>query len=341
MKRIALMTVALLAAAVHVAEAAPMTTYRDAKIQARVPSGWKVTVNHQAGVLVAQQNPRSKTSPTILVTMKGFQANVSALAILNTAFQNMGGKVRILNRQVEQGGNAVQVVAQLRKNNMTIHVGALAMVSAAQGRSIFAAFMGFKPAFDRFGGMKTLHAVTFSIRPAQMTATKPTLRRKPNYTKLPRNKLVGSWRQVGIGGMMNRYDMNGRVTSTDMRGSGTMYRFTRNKYTVIYTSKARTGMCTSKANMTESGRYSYDGTTLTLRPFRYQGTLCTCCSGRKPSRVSKRIPKRSYRVFGIANQRGLILRGTCAPYMVDAGCSSTAALIKGKGHDIVRDFTLR
>jgi len=342
MRAIAAASFVLVLAGVQTTSAAPMTTYRDAKITAQVPTGWKVQVNHKAGLLMAQKNPRSKTSPTVMVAMTAYKRGTTAKAVLTRAVNGMGGRFRVINRQVEQKGNAIQVVGQLTKDGLTIQVAALSMVSPMQGRTIFAAFMALRPAFYRHGGMKLLHKVTFSVRPARAAvATRRAPPRKPGYTSLARGGLRGSWQQVGIGGMMNRTDMYGRVTSTDMRGSGTHYKFSRNRYTVIYSAKMRSGFCRSQANMVEEGRYTYNGTTLRLRPTGYSGDICTCCNGRNKTRVrKKRIPNRSYRVFGIAGKRALVLRGKCAPYMVDSGCSSTQALIKGAKHDLIRDYRL-
>jgi hypothetical protein len=144
-----------------------------------------------------------------------------------------------------------------------------------------------------------------------------------------------------VSGLADRVDGYGRVVGHDMRGAGMSIQLSKNgRFKIHYYAKMVSGVCRSEARMVEIGRYSYNGRYLTLTSQGHKGDICTCCRGNKRTKVNKRYRKRrKYEVFGVSGKpHAMVLRGTCAPYMVDTRCRSTNSVIKGGPPDIVGNF---
>ena len=166
-----------------------------------------------------------------------------------------------------------------------------------------------------------------------------TLQKRPNSasSRIPPAALIGTWRYQGLSDLI---DITGAPTTdrrlfkpdsvwetpvdTGFSNRNIGYRFAANQtYEFDYEAAETSGMCISKHQITETGRYTFDGQQLRLRPQQHQGYIQICHPSNRQSIHVKRSGARSYRVFA---QRGssdrLILQGYCAPFMTDKYCFS-------------------
>ncbi|MEO0557048.1 MAG: hypothetical protein AAF170_02575 [Bacteroidota bacterium] len=133
-------------------------------------------------------------------------------------------------------------------------------------------------------------------------------------------RLVGTWRTYEGGGTVRR-DTPGQTAA---QAGGVTYTFMRNgTFRARYQATAITGTFRSRTDVTETGRFTLEGLTLTLRPTQHSGWISVGAANTREAVRDTNPPARTYRLFEYGGE--FVLRGICAPYQVDAICGRRSA----------------
>lgn len=291
----------------------PMRPWSNGQFSLNAPQGWEV-------------NPRQTGRYHIVEIVRG-----SSWVALYKSHGNESAVQRlqdmIRSYPIQTNGNiplkvspdgmvALMEEAKVRINGLE-HIGVGIAVRSTRGQPGVAAIFFARPLdFHLAGRIQLLAAVlgTAGERLMAMARSQP----------LPR--LVGGrWSRVTQGAFAQRV-RDGHVVGEDGSSSGTNIQFKQDgTYHLVYASYITTGMCQSRNNVQEAGRWSLQGDQLTLVPAAHDGSLCACCQpGQGGERVRGRGPARTYTVRSVQGDReNMILNGPCASFMIEPRCNGS------------------
>ncbi len=338
-----------------------------------VPAGWKVETQADGAnwTLQAWQDPADGAAAAVVVYGMAFDPNRTAAAIVDGMVKESPG-TRLTGRESGPDGETFPFTYPLDTPGGG-HGVFFVQTRPAQRLTLVLALMGSRAAIAKAGGMALLRRMAASLQtPGSVTlpvvvspsprppapASGPASPFAGEFIRIPEvvtrtpgfpgGELPGAWGE-GQGSVITQVRQRriddqtleeiSRVAGT--QGRARVIRFLDgNRYQWLTTTEVSDPGCLSRAAVTETGTYVFDGTSLLVRPQAYDGQVFVCSPADRQRQRGVHPPPRRYQAFtavirqaltsGGATRRALLLTGPCADHLTECGYQSQVEIILQK-----------
>ena len=339
----------------------PLESYDNNGYVFNVPVGWQVDIDEQQGLINLKEDTNDPFSADIFALTIFNQQGLSAYQANEQMVLSMElSDVYLLDQQDVENGSLVVISATLQ--GTPIKVALLSFVDIINNSLSMAVFSATTERFDILGGAQLLFVTIGGEDPAlyenstiansnnqtgagtniasniidydQMCFQQDSVTFGADYcvyqraisvrTPVSTDLLLGEWSyalSVPTGQVWEDSLTNG--LSFDASGTGmAMFFHADGRYDIIYHWSSSYNFCTNSVKAAESGRYSFNGSSLILQDARSKAELSTC--GGTPNIMENAIvPSQLEIAFVDANQLSLELSCDNHSYMIACNNKNT------------------